>query len=221
MNCPFTFRAGAEVTLTSDCHVIAKENPDEGSRKLVAQEVDPEHLNKAQRPEKVQQRQLSAMAGIKGSLICALSVMLRGSFSRHFSDIKNFVGLYLSSFCKGRKKKKMLHHIRKFVTHFVSSWGFVANVRILTTAVSVVCIRPRSCLGSGLLIKLNSLLAHLFDRGPHRSDMHLEGISETIQLIWHLWCISFSFGWSVLQWCHWTHVPPSGLCTGAVWVRYL
>lgn len=55
MNYRFTGCAGADVTLASDCHVIAKENPDEGSRKLVPQEVDPEHINKAQRPEKKSQ----------------------------------------------------------------------------------------------------------------------------------------------------------------------
>lgn len=69
---------------------LHRKTPDEGSRKLISQEVDPEHINKAQRPEKKSNnvKQLSAMAGIKGIFIFALLVKLRGPFSFHFSEIK-------------------------------------------------------------------------------------------------------------------------------------
>lgn len=93
--------------------MIAKENPEEGSRKLVSQEVYTEHINKAQRPEKKSNngKQFSAMAGIKGIFICVLLVKLRGPFSLNFSDIKTFLALCVLVF----QEKKNAASFRKLV----------------------------------------------------------------------------------------------------------
>lgn len=112
--------------------------------------------------------------------------------------------------------------------HFETYWHNTVNIDLTQTLVFV--ISSQCCLYqtydlflvSGLLSKVSSLLAQVFDRRRHRSNRHLQRIyTEIMELLWRLWCISFSFGWSVLQWCYWTHISPSGLCSGAVWVRSL